>query len=569
MVEAKKHLSDIIPYPTEKEIEWDLKLDFNENLIGPSPKVIRAIKHLNPSKIKFYPYYEKLVQAIANYNNTETENVIPVNGTDEGYRYIFDAYCSFGDNVLNVTPSFSMPKIYASIANCNYMEVPYQKRWVFPIDEYLEKITNSTKLVIVTTPNSPTGELISDENLEKIINKAQNSLVIIDETYANYANKTYIDYAKKYNNVLILKSMSKDFATAGLRLGYLISTKEVISNIKKIVSPYSVNSVAAIAGEVALGDTRHVEKVKKEIEKSKKYLTEELKPFAKEVFPSSTNFLCVDFGENAEYIYKKLLRNGIKVKLLSGLANNCFRLTIPPLKDAKKIIKVLKQKKNLIVFDMDGVLVDASKSYRIAIQETYKYFTKKEVSLDKIQEFKNQGGYNNDWILTKKLIDDEKIKVAYADVVSKFNEFYFGENNNGLVKNEQWLISKNDLEKLAKKYDLAIFTGRQLCEAMIALKRHDVENLFAPIITMDDLADDEQKPSPKGLEIIKRIINPEKCYYLGDTRDDIKAGLGANITALGVLPPQDKSETLKKLLKEEGASEVLSSVNDLFNYLEK
>ena len=122
MPEAKKHLKNIIPYPIEEELDWDLKLDFNENLIGPSKKVLKAIRNIDPKNIKFYPVYEKLIKAIAEYNNVNTENVIPVNGTDEGYRYIFDAYCGFGDNVLTVTPAFSMPKIYAAIAAVGQMD---------------------------------------------------------------------------------------------------------------------------------------------------------------------------------------------------------------------------------------------------------------------------------------------------------------------------------------------------------------------------------------------------------------------------------------------------------------
>ncbi|MCR4881509.1 MAG: aminotransferase class I/II-fold pyridoxal phosphate-dependent enzyme [bacterium] len=568
MPEAKKHLQNIIPYPVDEEFDWDLKLDFNENLIGPSPRVVRAIRNIKPEKIKFYPFYEKLIAAIAKYNKVKTENVIPVNGTDEGYRYIFDAYCGLGDNVLTVTPAFSMPKIYAAIANCNYKEVPYQTKWEFPIEEFLGEITPSVKLVIVTSPNSPTGELISDENLVRIIEKANNSLVVIDETYANYANKTYIEYSEKYDNVLILKSMSKDFATAGLRLGYLIGNREIIDNIRRIASPYSVNSVAAIAGVAALEDVRHVEWVKKEIAKSKKYLTEELAPIAQEVYPSETNFLCVDFGDRADYIYKKLLKNKIKTKILSGLAKNCFRLTIPPLRDAKKLMKVLKTKKPLLVFDMDGVLVDASASYRIAIQETYMFFSKKQVSLSEIQQWKNKGGYNNDWILTQKLLEEAKIKVKYEDIVKKFNEFYFGNDGDGLISNEKWLISKEDLQELSKKYDLAIFTGRQKKEAIFALKNAGVEDLFAPVITMDEVGED-QKPSPKGLEMIKAIVRPKKMYYLGDTRDDVKAGLAAEVPTIGVLPPQDKSEELKNLLKNDGAIGILDSVKNVEKFLEK
>ena len=187
----------------------------------------------------------------------------------------------------------------------------------------------------------------------------------------------------------------------------------------------------------------------------------------------------------------------------------------------------------------------------------------------KIQEYKNLGGYNNDWILTEKLLLDEKIKIKYEDIVNKFNEYYFGDNGDGLIANEKWLISKEELEKLSQHYDLAIFTGRQQKEALFALKNANVENLFEPIITMDDVAINEQKPHPAGLEQIKKIVVPKKCWYLGDPRDDIKAGLAANINTIGVLPPQDKSEELKNILINDGAMVVLNSAKDLSNFLEK
>ncbi len=218
---------------------------------------------------------------------------------------------------------------------------------------------------------------------------------------------------------------------------------------------------------------------------------------------------------------------------------------------------------------MDGVLINASKSYRVAIQETFKFYAGKEVSLNKIQDLKNQGGYNNDWLLTYKLLQDENVKIKYEQVISKFNEFYFGDNFNGLITNEEWLISKEELEKLAAKYDLAIFTGRETGEAMYALKKQGVENLFEYIMTSDKLNEEDHKPSPKGLEIIKEIINPKKCYYLGDTRDDMQAGSAAHVNTIGVLPPQDKSDELKNILLGDNALTVLNNVKELLKFLEK
>ncbi|MEI8377674.1 MAG: aminotransferase class I/II-fold pyridoxal phosphate-dependent enzyme [bacterium] len=567
MVEPKKQLKNAIGYEPTSEKKYSMKLDFNENLIGPSPKVLDAIKKIDKETIMLYPAYESLTTAIAQYQGISQDMVLPTNGADEALNYIINTFVEPDENIVTVTPSFLMSKIYSRITGAEYREVEYQEKWVYPIDETLSAIDAKTKLIIVTTPNSPTGELVLDENLLKVIENAQNALVMIDETYASYANKSYVYLAKEYSNVAIIKSMSKDFAIAGLRLGYIISDRQNINYVRTIASPCNVNNIASIAAIAALSDRRHLEMVKSEIEKSKKYMIESLSDIAT-VYPSDANFLCIDFGDKAQAVYERLLLNNIKTKMYTeGILENHFRLTVPPLLQAKKLVDIIKPK-NLIVFDMDGVLIDVGNSYRLAVKKTYEYFSGQELRIERIQEAKNLGGLNNDWDLTEYLLLEEGIILEKQFIIDKFQEFYFGENGEGLIQNEELLICKNILKSLAKNHHLAIFTGRPKKEAIFSLEYFGIKNLFSSIVTMDNLDEDLQKPNPYGLFMIMSKLKPKNVFYLGDTLDDMIAAHEAKVNAVGVLPPQDKTKNLKKLLKLNGAMVVLNNVNEVAKFRE-
>ena len=550
--------------------EYRLKLDLNENAMGPSPKVIEALRNITAQDIKYYPAYGEVIDKLAVFNNIGTEMILPANGADEAINYIFDAFVEQNDTVLAVTPSFAMPKLYAKILGCTYQEINYTKKFVFPIEEILENITEKIKLIIVTTPNNPTGEAISRENMLKIFEYAKEKYVLIDETYVNYAEESFLDLVEKYPNVFIMRSMSKDFGLAGLRFGYIIANEENIKHIKKVVRPYSVNIAAVKAAVAALDDIEYLNYVVSQVKESKKLLEQGLKEFAVKVYQSNSNFLLVDFGEKSEFIYKKLLNSGIKVKNFVKTPNleNCLRISLPAVEDAKFILDSLKAR-DLIIFDIDGVIIDTRNSYRMAIKETYRHFSGKEISQEEIQKAKNLGGLNNDWDLTEYLLKNSGYNTPKNEIIDRFQELYFGNNGDGFILNEEILISPETIKNLAKKYDLAIFTGRPKQEAEFVLKRWNLEDYFSPIISMEDLPEGKHKPEPDGILEILNIVSPRHTYYLGDTSDDIISAKRAGINAIGVLPPQDKSTELKEKLFNEGAIEVLQNTEDLIMLLKK
>lgn len=570
MIYPKKTLISFQGYDIPAYLEqYAMKLDTNENILGPSPKAIEVLNTITEEDIKFYPAYGELISEIANYNNISTDFIHPTNGCDEAINYIFDAYIGEGDEILTVKPSFAMPKIYAQSIGCKYKEIDYEVKWEFPVDTFIKNISSATKMIIITTPNNPTGDVISRDNLIKILDNSKHCIVLIDETYTHYTNETFVDIVKDYDNVIITKSMSKDFALAGLRLGYIIAQPYIINEIKKIICPYSVNSVAVKLGIASLKDKEYFNKVKEEVNQSRQLLSEGLKPFAVKVYEGYANFIIADFGEKADFYYTRLLNNGIKIKNFSKNSelSGFLRISVPSIEQTKQILNIFNKNRPLLVFDIDGVIVDTRQSYRLAIKETYEYFSHNVIDFDKIQKAKNQGGLNNDWDLTEFLLKEDGLNIDKSTIINKFQEFYLGNDFNGLILNEDILINPDCFKKLSEKYDLAIFTGRPRQEAEFVLKRWNIDKFFSTMISMDDIPLEKGKPDSFGLEVIKKQTSNDEIYYFGDTPDDIISAVGAGVKGIGILPPQDKSESLIKKMQDKGAYNVLKNTTDIIDFL--
>ncbi len=225
--------------------------------------------------------------------------------------------------------------------------------------------------------------------------------------------------------------------------------------------------------------------------------------------------------------------------------------------------------RGVIVFDMDGVLVEVGESYRQAIVETVRHFTGKEITRALIQDYKNQGGWNNDWALSQRIAADLGVGVEYDTVVREFNRIFLGDNGaEGLIARELWIARGGLLERLGESYDLAIFTGRSHLEAGITLKRFAAGLRFDPIVCAEDVV--ESKPAPEGLLKILKNCGGRSVWYVGDTVDDARCTKGAGVPFIGVASPGNpRHAEVVALLKAEGAVAVLEDVNQLEEALAK
>jgi len=213
-----------------------------------------------------------------------------------------------------------------------------------------------------------------------------------------------------------------------------------------------------------------------------------------------------------------------------------------------------------VIFDIDGVLVDVSQSYRQAIQKTVENFTGYYPTSEEIQKYKERGGLNNDWDLSEAIIIDQGKKVSKQEIIDKFQEYYLGKNWEGFITKEKLLLPKSTLQSLRKKYKLGILTGRPRAEAEFILEYFKIFELFEIIVAMEDTGD-KPKPNPFGLKLALKKLEAPSCYF-GDSIDDMKAAVSAQMIGIGVIPPTVKNGTLKERLFLGGAKIVVDRVTD-------
>jgi HAD superfamily phosphatase len=190
--------------------------------------------------------------------------------------------------------------------------------------------------------------------------------------------------------------------------------------------------------------------------------------------------------------------------------------------------------KPMLVFDMDGVLVEVKESYRESIRATVLHFTGRHVEHSLIQYYKNQGGWNNDWKLSRELCSVYGKEIPYETVVEVFNQYFFGHNGvPGLIEREKWIDTSDVLARLNQRFDFAIFTGRLHDEAQISLRRFASHLKWEAVIGDDNVT--HSKPNPEGL--LKLMETYQVAYYLGDTVDDAKASKAAKVPFIAITAP--------------------------------
>jgi HAD superfamily hydrolase (TIGR01548 family) len=212
----------------------------------------------------------------------------------------------------------------------------------------------------------------------------------------------------------------------------------------------------------------------------------------------------------------------------------------------------------VLVFDMDGVLVDVSGSYRETIVLTVEHFTGKRITREQIQDYKNQGGWNNDWALSQKICRDLGVEISYSTIVEYFNYLFLDQ---GMIHRERWLPRNGLLDRLNDKFEFAIFTGRTTEEAEITLNREGLRDRFL-LVSANDV--EREKPAPDGLLKIAALRPNKKLLYIGDTVDDARCARAANVPFIGIAGPVvPRRDELLQLLQLEGAIQVLEDINEI------
>lgn len=322
-----------------------IKLDAMENPF-PLPDAVRReiASILRDTKINLYPdpSAKKLKKAIATMWKMKPEQMILGNGSDELIQAIILA---FGGPVLVPAPTFAMYDLTSRALAQDVVAVPLDDDFDLDADLMLRKAKASrARVIFLACPNNPTGNRFSDKTVRKILDNAD-AAVVIDEAYFSFSNKTWLPMLKKYPNMIILRTLSK-IGFAGLRVGVLTASRNVIDELNKIRLPYNINSLSQTAGVAAL---KHGDVINRQIsllisERERLYNALCRLPGVT-AYPSETNFIMIRAASDATAIHKKLKQSGILIKNLSkpGPLRNCLRVTIGTPAENKEFLAALKK----------------------------------------------------------------------------------------------------------------------------------------------------------------------------------------------------------------------------------
>ena len=346
IVRPREAVLKMAPYsPPTAGREGKLRLDFNENTVGCSPRVIEFLrKRLTAGGLAVYPEYAETKQALAGFFHVPAEQLLLTNGTDEAIQVLINTYINAGDEVLLLRPAYAMYRFYAEVAGAAIREVCYRPPQMdFPLDELLHAITPKTRAVILANPNNPTGTGVQLHGIERILKRARKAAVLIDEAYHEFSGITALPLIEREPNLFVSRTFSKVYGMAAMRLGCVFSNAANIAFLHKAQSPYSVNAMAAMAVQEAVRDRAYIEHYVAEVLAARELLSVGLEKLGIPYVPSSANFVLANLGKRAIPVRDTLRARGILVRDRSYEVPGHVRMTVGTREQTRRLLAALEE----------------------------------------------------------------------------------------------------------------------------------------------------------------------------------------------------------------------------------
>lgn len=554
---------DVRPYSRPRARRDDaLLLDGNEG----SPD-ISALSHppqWNEDLLRRYPNDAALRETLATRYGVAEDRVVLGAGADEILDRLTRAYLDATRNVVHHGPTFEMIERYVRISGaekrvCDWPSGP------FPFAAVADLIDDETGLCFLVTPNNPTGATIPADGILALAAEKPTTLFAVDLAYVEYAESDPTKELLEARNVVVVRTLSKGLGLAGLRIGFALGATQVIAALRSVGSPYPVSALSCAVATTALtqakAPSRHVAAVIEERDVLNRLVTD----LGGVPRPSHANFLLID-GLDAPRAHASLDALGVRVRSFPdrpGLQES-LRITLPGRPHAfTRLTTALRTAlaPQAILFDVDGVLVDVRESYDATIRRTAARFGV-DVTEEDIARAKAAGDCNDDWELTRALITERGRDAALDDVIARFESLYRGSADKpGLRERERLLVDRHLLVRLAAARPLAVITGRPRRDAEDFIARFELEDVFSTVVSREDA--DAMKPSPAPVIEALRLLGVEHAWMLGDTPDDMRAAIAADVLPVGMPAPGRCSDDLERA----GAAFCLNSIASLESLL--
>ena len=322
-----------------------VRLDFNENTIACSPRVLEVLGRISRADLTKYPEREPVERLIASYLSLKASQVLLTNGVDEAIHVLCQTFLDVGDEFLLPVPTYSMYEVYGSSTDGKVVCVQAEESFYFPLDSLLKKINPSTKLIAIANPNSPTGRSVSRESIVKVIENAPNTIVLVDEAYYHFYGHTVLDLVERTPNLVVTRTFSKAYGMAGLRLGMLAAHESQMPWIRRMISPYSVNGLALACLPAAIKDEAYLKWYVDEVLQGRDLFNAALRRLRVHHWPSEANFILVRIGPKHKELVAAMSRRKVLVRDRSNDpgCDGCVRITVGTLEHTAVGIQALEE----------------------------------------------------------------------------------------------------------------------------------------------------------------------------------------------------------------------------------
>lgn len=331
-----------------------LRLDKNERITPFTPEQFKKmIGRITPETLTIYPDPAPLSKKLAKFLGLPDSMILLTPGSDSGLKMLFETYIDPGDRILFLHPTYAMIEVYAHMFDAAFTVIDFSDDLTLDIDMLLKSISPGTKLFYIANPNQPTGTILSDLDLKRILEKTRetNTLLVIDEAYGDFSKQNYslLTDLKDYKNLVLIRTFSKAAGLAAIRLGYIISAEDNINDIRKVKPLSDINTFAILIGEFIIDNSNIVTEYAEEVNTGKEYIIDELKRMGLTCIDSHTNFIHIKFSESTDrdYITRELEKRKILVRNsgmgLPAVIQDCIRITTGPKKEMAQFLDAFKE----------------------------------------------------------------------------------------------------------------------------------------------------------------------------------------------------------------------------------
>jgi histidinol-phosphate aminotransferase len=291
-----------------------LRLDFNENTFGPSPRVMERLRTVTAEGLTKYPEREPMERIVAKHFGLQGNQVLLTNGVDEAIHLMCCAFLEAEDEALIATPSFFMYDVSVQMMTPHLRKVQSDRSLEFPFERFMAAITERTKLIIVASPNNPTGALVDREHLLAIAAAAPQAVLMVDEAYYHFDGATVMSDLATVPNLIVARTFSKAYGLANLRIGMLAGSAELLKYVRKVSSPYNVNGVALDCLPTALADEEYVAWYSEQVRVGRERMMNGLSELGIPFFPSHANFVLMNIGAKHKELAQAMRANGVLLR---------------------------------------------------------------------------------------------------------------------------------------------------------------------------------------------------------------------------------------------------------------